>query len=553
MPRISNPQNFNGENLISKEELGFAAEDVLATTRTNYVSGVVDDKVIASEYLPEIQFNNKGTIENKKMGPVIKFIGDCNVVQDPVTGELIIRIGENLNSSVFNNTDGQTTGTAKYTDNNSTYPATRITNEANSQSVWLKGASDTVTITTDGKIHFDNTTSIFKVLVTANGEQYTYTCGPVTGNGTFGTAPCALTVSNWATETKTAQGATGYEANISIVLTLSSIVTTEGSVSFKVICEGTASCKEYAQTVAYFIVDTTTKPTVSNFTAKLTAKTTQTWAGITSLKSGTVTYSATVANLKTPATDASNGASVQVDNTSNYAADVAKAAQTIYDGTVTKTGALTTTAGKYSSYNATFYAWNINGSASATTTSLLDSNGNAITGYDMYAGTPDASITATNRVTLASTTKANKVAYTDTAAPGATDLMVYHGELQYPSAFITNSYLDNSGYTAPSTSGDKEALFWFAASGTENTCTLTINGSGLNGANVKSVTFGNSVANLKALSGYTDNGSSTAATKLYYKFSYKTDADKATGDTGVFVKVVFSGTGPKITSITKSL
>ena len=91
------------------------------------------------------------------MGPVIKFIGDCNVVQDPVTGELIIRIGENLNSSVFNNTDGQTTGTAKYTDNNSTYPATRITNEANSQSVWLKGASDTVTITTDGKIHFDNT------------------------------------------------------------------------------------------------------------------------------------------------------------------------------------------------------------------------------------------------------------------------------------------------------------------------------------------------------------------------------------------------------------
>jgi hypothetical protein len=171
----------------------------------------------------------------------------------------------------------------------------------------------------------------------------------------------------------------------------------------------------------------------------------------------------------------------------------------------------------------------------------------------MYAGTPNASITKTNRVTLASTTKADKVAYTDDAAPGGTDLMVYHGELQYPQAFITNSYFENSNYSAPSTSGDKSALFWFASSGTENSCTITINGSNLKDTDVKSVTFGNSVANLKALSGYTDNGSSTATDKLVYKFSYKTDADKATSATGVFVKVVFSGTGPKITSITKSL
>lgn len=43
MPRISNPQNFKGENLISKEEIGLASNDVLV------VSGnTATDKVIAA-------------------------------------------------------------------------------------------------------------------------------------------------------------------------------------------------------------------------------------------------------------------------------------------------------------------------------------------------------------------------------------------------------------------------------------------------------------------------------------------------------------------------
>lgn len=42
MPRISNPQNFKGENLISKQDLGLASEDTLI------VSGQV-----ASGFLPE--------------------------------------------------------------------------------------------------------------------------------------------------------------------------------------------------------------------------------------------------------------------------------------------------------------------------------------------------------------------------------------------------------------------------------------------------------------------------------------------------------------------
>ena len=554
MPKINNPQNFKGETLISKENLGLASDDVLAVDRTDG-SAQVDEKVIAPDYLPEIVFNNKGTDETKTMGSKIKFIGNCNVVQDPETGDLTIRIGDNLNSSTFNNTDGITTGTAKYSDNSSTYPTTRVTKAAGSKSIWKKGTNDVVTITTDGKIHFDDAAkTVFTVKVISAGTTSTYECGPVTGNGTFGSAPCVLTISNWAAEQKAAEGATGYEANISIALTLSSIVSAEGEVKFEVSCTGTAGALAYKPAaVAYFIVDTTTQPTVSGFTAKLTTHATQTYGGITSVKSGTVTYTATVGNLSTPATDATAGASIQVTN-DGFAAGVSKAAQTVYNGTVTKTGALTTTTKSYATgeFDATFTAWNINGSASASAT-LTDANGNAFTKLYVDASAPNASILSTNRVTLASTTKADKVAYTDSAAPGDSDLMVYQAALQYPQAFIDNTVFGNSGYTAPSTTGDKEALFWFAASGTENSCTLTINGSGLNGANVKSVTFGNSVANLKGLTGYTDNGSSTSATKLVYKFSYKTDADKATTDTGVFLKVVFSGTGPKITSITKSL
>lgn len=563
MPKINNPQNFAGETLISKEALGLASDDVLATSRTAG-SEQVEDKVIKADYLPEIVFNNKGTDETKTMGPKIKFIGNCNVVQDPSTGELTIRIGDNLNSSTFNNTDGITTGTATYADNTTSYPTTRITKAAGSQSIWKKGTNDVVTITTTKnqqgtleKIHFDDAEkTIFTVKVTSAGTTTTYTCGPVTGNGTFGSAPCLLTVTNWAKETRSDEGATGYMANISIALTLSSIVTTEGSVSFEVSCTGTAGALAYKPAaVAYFIVDGTTAPAVSNFTAKLTAHTTQTYGGITSVKSGTVTYAATVANLNAPATDVAGGASIQVTN-DGFAAGVSKAAQTTYDGTITKTGALTTTTKTYATgdFDATFTAWNINSSASASAT-LTDASGNAFTKLYVDASVPNASILSTNRVTLASTTKADKVAYADAAAPGADDLMVYQGKLQYPQAFIDNTVFGNSGYTAPSTTGDKAALFWFAAAGTEPNGILTINGSGLTGTNVKSVTFGNSVANLKPLSDYTEGNKAGASefkdAKLIYRFTYKNDSQKPDADTGFFVKVVFSGIGPKITSITK--
>lgn len=506
------------------------------------------DKVVNPAYYPDNDYSK------------IQFIGDCKVTYRN-DGQIVIRIGENLNSSTFNTQDGQTDGTASFTDNSDTYPTSKMVNGFTSaKSVWLKGTSDTITITTAGKIHFDDAKGTkFTVKVTANGSTtpVEYICGPVVGNGTYGTAPCVLTVTDWATEKKTDDGATGYEANISITITLSSIVTKAGDVSFDITSTGTEGAKSFGKNVAYFIVDTTTMPQVSNFTAKLTEESTKEYAGITYISSGTVTYAGTVANLNVPATDASNGASIQFNNTGNYAADVAKAAQTIYDGQVSNTGALTvtTTPTKYSTVftnGVEFIAWNINGSASAKA-SLTDNKGNSISKMIVCSGTPDSSLLGTgNRRTLDG---AN--AYTDANAPEANDLMIYGTALQYPQEFIDNTYYQNSGYTKPSSSteddGSKAAVFKFSASGTENSCTLTITGTNLTDSQVKSVTFGNSMNNLKPLSGYTDNGSSSSKTSLVYKFAYKTDADKATTDTGVYLKVVFTGTNPTITKITKGL
>ena len=130
--------------------------------------------------------------------------------------------------------------------------------------------------------------------------------------------------------------------------------------------------------------------------------------------------------------------------------------------------------------------------------------------------------------------------------------MVYHGELQYPAAFITSSYFANGSYVAPSTTGDKSALFWFSASGTEKGGTLVINGSGLT-TNVKAVVLGNSVNNLLDITSTAGIGTAPnrTATKLTFPYTFKTEGDYITSSSGCWVKITLSGAGAKITSITR--
>ena len=528
----------------------------IGTLPNGVTSVVAEDKKISDELLPGVTFNNKGSDSNFVMGSNIKFIGNCNVTQDPATGQLIIRIGDNLNSSTFNMKDGITDGTVKLT--KSTTPSTKVTKKASSQSVWKLDGTDEATVTTSGKIHFDDATNTkFTVKVTKAAASGTttnaYECGPVKGNGTFGTSPVTLTVSNWAAESKTAEGATGYEANVTFAIDLDQLVTVEGPVSFEITMTGTNGGKKYSSgSIGYFIVDTKTKPSVSAFTAKLTTSATQTYGGITTLKSGTVTYAATVANLNNPATDAETGASLQITN-DGFAAEVTKAAQTTYEGQISRTSNFKTTTKQYASadLDAAITVWNINSSATLSA-KLADASGNAITAIDFYNGTPNASILGTgNRKTLNSA-DATKTAYVDADAPGANDLMVYHGELQYPAAFITSSYFANGSYAAPSTTGDKSALFWFSASGTEKGGTLVINGSGLT-TNVKAVVLGNSVNNLLDITSTAGIGTAPnkTTTKLTFPYTFKTEGDYITSSSGCWVKITLSGAGAKITSITR--
>lgn len=502
----------------------------------------------------------------------IKFIGNCAVRQS-AEGELIIRIGDNLNSSTFNTNDGQTDGTASMTRSNNGVSVRVNGASSATANVIMKGAGVNATITTAEKIHFDdNTSTVLKLTVkSANGSTTDeYSFGPITGNGYYAagasvsqsvpSAGAYLQITGFQAETKTAEGATGYEGKPIFTVKLDSLELADGTVQVRVdSVSGTAGAANFPtaantfQTVCYYINDTTTMPEASG--AKLVlpevnSTNTVTYAGITSFKAGTYTYSVSVSDMATPATDASAGASVQFDNVKNFCGDIAKTTVTTYSGTITKTGSSWTT-GSYTGIgnsSVTGGVWNINGKTSFTG-GIYESDGTtAVTAVDVYTGSPNATVTATNRKALDGT------AFNDAANCGASDLMLYHGALQYPISTITTSFVGNANYVQPSTSGDKKALFYFTAAGTEKGGTLVINGTNLTSANVKSVKLGNSkdnVLDVTSTAGIGTNPTKTT-TKLTFPYTFKNESDYINSTTGCWIEITFSGTGPTITSISRS-
>ena len=191
--------------------------------------------------------------------------------------------------------------------------------------------------------------------------------------------------------------------------------------------------------------------------------------------------------------------------------------------------------------------WNING-ATAFTGGIYESDGTTkVTAIDVYTGTPDSTVTSANRRALDGT------AFDDAANCGENDLMLYHGAIQYPVSNITTAFVGNEHYVKPTASGDKKALFYFTAAGTEKGGTITINGSNLMHQNVKSVKLGNSKDNVLDVT--STAGIGTAPNKsekqLIFPYVFKTEADYISSETGCWVEIVFSGTGPTITSIVR--
>jgi len=570
--------NFKGEPYITRPELEQAIQ-----TATGGASGLIDESTgnlrhdLNPIHITSIDNPNpsnatqEGADTKDQDFDNIQFIGNCKVFYRE-NGKIVIRIGENLNSSTFNTSDGQTNGTASMARTNDGVSVRVNGASSATANVIKKGAGVNATIATAEKIHFDdNASTILKLTVkSANGETTNeYSFGPITGNGYYvagesvsqsvPSAAVYLQITGFQAEAKTAEGATGYEGMPTFTVKLDSLELADGTVQVRVDSvsgtEGAANFPTAAgafETVCYYINDTTTKPEASGAKLVLPAvnsTNTVTYAGITSFKTGTYTYSVAVDNMANPATDASTGASVQFDNKKNFCGDIAKTAVTTYSGTITKTGSSWTT-GTYTGIgtgSVTGGVWNINGEK-AFDVGVYESDGTtAVTAVDVYTGTPNSTVTSANRKALDGT------AFDDAANCGESDLMLYHGSLQYPISTITTSFVGNANYVQPPTSGDKKALFHFTAAGTEKGGTLVINGTNLTNANVKSVKLGNSkdnVLDVTSTAGIGTNPSKTAS-KLTFPYTFKNESDYIDSSTGCWIEITLSGTGPTITSISR--
>ena len=576
--RATGLKNFKGDAYITKPELDDAIK-----AATGGDAGLIDKKTgnlrhdlnpihITSIDNPTPSNATQGDADTKDQDfDNIQFIGNCKVFYRN-GGKIVIRIGDNLNSSTFNTKDGQTNGTASMARSNDG-STVRVNGAASATANVIRKdvGTNNATITTAEKIHFDdNASTVLKLTVKSASGATTneYSFGPITGNGYYvagagvsQSAPSAavyLRITGFKEEAKTAEGATGYEGKPTFTVKLDSLELADGTVQVRVdSVSGTEGAANYPaadgefQTVCYYINDTNTKPTASGAKLVLPAANsdnTVTYAGITSFRAGTYTYSVTVGDMAKPATDANNGASISFDNTKNFCGDIGKTQVTTYTGAISMTGSTWET-GAYTGIdnNVSGNVWNING-ATSFTGGIYESDGTTkVTAIDVYTGTPDSTVTKANRRSL------DGNAFDDAANCGENDLMLYHGAIQYPVSNITTAFVGNGSYVPPTASGDKKALFWFSAQGTEKGGTITINGTDLKSSNVKSVKLGNSKDNVLDVTSTAGIGTAPNKTEkqLIFPYTFKTEADYITSGTGCWVEIVFSGTGPTITSIAR--
>ena len=575
--RATGLKNFKGDAYITKPELDDAIQ-----AATGGETGLIDKDtgnlrhdlnpihITSIDNPTPSNATQEGADTKDQDFSNIQFIGNCKVFYRD-GGKIVIRIGDNLNSSTFNTTDGQTNGAASMARTNDGSEVRVNGATSATANVIKKGANVNATITTAEKIHFDdNASTVLKLTVKSASGATTkeYSFGPITGNGYYvagagvsQSVPSTgvyLQITGFKEEAKTAEGATGYEGKPTFMVKLDSLGLADGTVQVRVdSVSGTEGAANYPvaagafQTVCYYINDTKTKPTASGaklVLPKTDSTTTVTYAGITSFKAGTYTYSVTVGDMAKPATDASNGASISFDNTKNFCGDIKKTQVTTYSGAISMTGSTWTT-GAYTGIDNSVSGkvWNINGET-AFTGGIYESGGTKkVTAIDVYTGTPDSTVTSANRRALDGT------AFDDAANCGENDLMLYHGAIQYPVSNITTAFVGNGSYVPPTASGDKKALFYFTAAGTEKGGTITINGSNLTSSNVKSVKLGNSKDNVLDVTSTAGIGTapSKSAKQLIFPYTFKTEADYITSGTRCWVEIVVSGTGPTITSIAR--
>ena len=210
--RATGLKNFKGDAYITKPELDDAIQ-----AATGGATGLIDKKTgnlrhdlnpihITSMERPNPSDGTQEGADKKDQDfSNIKFIGNCKVIYGD-NGQITIRIGDNLNSSLYNGKDGisTTTVTSEKSGDSAGVPSAGYSgvSAANGSASFqiFKGtakitansgtAQTTVAGATDGtngnEVHFDdNANGKFKVYISKNGSEEVYVVGPITANGNY--------------------------------------------------------------------------------------------------------------------------------------------------------------------------------------------------------------------------------------------------------------------------------------------------------------------------------------------------------------------------------
>lgn len=229
---------------------------------------------ISKQYLPKIQFQGQDIKAGDKVidgiGPTINFIGIGDVSTDEA-GNITIRLGENLNCSNWNKTDGISNGAVKSLSGNfttgipssaafsdvSSCTSKKIAYQGNTNKSYIiakTGTSTATDITNIGtatttagasknngnEVHFTNNTSCYfrvNIVEGKNTSSTSYYLGPITAGSDSGTSYTAktaydgaatvtgikCTVKNFGEEPKKADGASGYSGLVGINISPSTL------------------------------------------------------------------------------------------------------------------------------------------------------------------------------------------------------------------------------------------------------------------------------------------------------------------------------------------
>ena len=272
--RATGLKNFKGDAYITKPELDDAIQ-----AATGGESGLIDKDTgnlrhdlnpihITSMERPNESGKNDDDKKDQDFSN-IKFIGNCKVIYGD-SGQITIRIGDNLNSSLYNGKDGISTTTvaseksgdsagvpsADYKNVSAANGSTsfqifkgtaKITANSGTAQTTAAGATDG---TNGNEVHFDdNANGKFKVYISKNGTEEVYVVGPITANGAYygklngqgnNVTGIVCSVTQFGTEPKSDKGATGYSGCVNFTITPSGIYA--GSTAFQFtkieMCEG---------------------------------------------------------------------------------------------------------------------------------------------------------------------------------------------------------------------------------------------------------------------------------------------------------------------------